>query len=411
MRFGSGRTTRGGSSVQAQFAFIVTSRLAAAAVQAVVGIGLARSVSPAEYGVVVGFTGIVLLWFIICDLGVSSYTPRARALGDRRAVSTALQLNVATAVAGAMIATAATVFGPLGVELGSVLALIVVGFALDKNIDAAVGIPIADGERLFPAVSVLLRRGTTAAVFFAALAVGVDPVLAYCLATAAGPVTGQVHMRLRLRALGFGRSRWSLSEMRAVVRDSSFFAINDVGNQSRSLDVAIVGVVSSSASAGLFAAASKLLAPFALVAATLATVVLPRAARAQAATIRRGGITLGLASLVMLIAAAPVAYLAEPIITFVLGQDYASASPALAVLVLGLPFTAVASPLDALLQGSGRARFVAMNALVFAVLLLAGVLTGSTVAGATGAAIGVTVIGLAKGVVLLTQVVFGSARR
>ncbi|QFG69726.1 lipopolysaccharide biosynthesis protein [Ornithinimicrobium pratense] len=375
--------------------------------QAIVGIALARSVGPAEYGTIVGFAGAVLFWFIVCDLGIASYVPRARAVGDAAAVSTSLLLNVATAALGALIAIAATFLGPFDAELAGLLTLIVVGQALDKNIDAAVGVPIADGERVFPAVSVLLRRMTTAAVFFVALLGGWPAVPAYCLAAVAGPVAGQIHMRLRLATLGLQIRVRHAKGAATVVRQSSFFAVTDIGNQSRSLDVAIVGLVSSAATGGFYAGASKLIAPFSLVASTLAAVVLPRAARSTPRTVYRVALSMGAGALVLFVLAVPLAFILSPFITLILGEEFASAAPALAALILGLPFVALTSPLDALLQGTGRERFVAANALVFAVILVLAIFIGAAWGGATGAAVSVSVVSFAKSLVLFLRVCAG----
>ena len=100
------------SAIRSQFAAIMASRLASAALQALVGIGLARALLPADYGRITSFAGVVLFWFIVCDLGIASYTPRARALGHAAAVSTAMFVNWTTATLGAVVAITLTLLGP-----------------------------------------------------------------------------------------------------------------------------------------------------------------------------------------------------------------------------------------------------------------------------------------------------------
>ncbi len=396
-------TTTPSSPARSQFLVIMSSRLASAAVQALVGIGLARSLVPSDYGQITSYAGVVLFWFIVCDLGIASYTPRARALGHAGAVSTAMLVNTATAALGAVLAIALTVLGPFELAFASAFVLIVVGQALDKNVEAALGIPIADGERLFPAVSVLLRRVATAVVFFGLLLAGTDAVWAYCVGMAVGPLVGQVHVRRRLRQLGV-RSRPEVP-VASVLGRSSLFAVNDVAVQSRSLDAAVVALTTSTAEAGLFSGAAKLLAPFELASSTLAVVVLPRAARSGLAAVRRGTGLLLLAAVLLLLVLAPVAWFASPLVTvLVLGEQYRDAAPLLATLVTGLPFMALASPLSAMLQGLGRERFVAVAGSTFAVLTLGAVTAGAVVAGASGAVVGVVVAAALKAVVLAARI-------
>ena len=278
--------------------------------------------------------------------------------------------------------------------------LIVVGQALDKNVEGALGITIADGERLFPAISVLLRRAATAATFFCLLLAGANAVWAYGIGMSVGPLFfGQVHVRHRLSRLGISsRPRRGAG---AVLRQSSLFAVNDVAVQSRSLDAAVVALTASTIQAGLFSGAAKLVAPFELVSSTLATVVLPRAARSGLPAVRRGTTVLLVGAAASIAVVAPVAWFASPYITvLVLGEEYRAAAPLLAGLLTGLPFAALAAPLSALLQGIGREHFVAGAGAGFAVLTLAAVLVGALSAGAAGAVVGVVVSAALKATTL-----------
>ena len=171
--------------------------------------------------------------------------------------------------------------------------------------------------------------------------------------------------------------------------------------QSRSLDAAVVALTASTIQAGLFSGAAKLVAPFELVSSTLATVVLPRAARSGLPAVRRGTTVLLVGAAASIAVVAPVAWFASPYITvLVLGEEYRAAAPLLAGLLTGLPFAALAAPLSALLQGIGREHFVAGAGAGFAVLTLAAVLVGALSAGAAGAVVGVVVSAALKATTL-----------
>jgi O-antigen/teichoic acid export membrane protein len=384
--------------VTRQFAAILVSRLAGAVIQALVGIVLARSVLAAEYGQITAITGALLFWFIVCSVGIPSYLGRARALGANDDVATALVLNIVTSILGGAVAAAALLLGLVPIDLAGVLVLLVIGTALDKNVDASLSVAIADGERLRPAVSVLLRRLTTAAVFFGLLLAGLAAIPAYCIATAAGPLLGQVHASLTLRRAGVHvrvASSW-----RGVLRDSVPFAVNDIAIQSRTLDVAVTAIAAGPTAAGLYSAAAKLVAPFELVSSTLAAVVLPHATRMAHSGARRAALLLGAAGLALVIPAGVLAFLAGPIVVFLLGEQYADAAVPLAILVFSLPAIGLTSPYSSLLQGRGRHRFVAITSTAFAVATIAAIALGAVLGGAIGAAVAVLAVTTAKAVVL-----------
>jgi O-antigen/teichoic acid export membrane protein len=391
------------SSAGGQFAAILTSRLTAAAVQALVGLGLARALGPSDYGKVAGFAGVVLFWFIVCDLGVSSCLSRAQAMGRTADVQSALRVNLATSTLGCVVAAPFAVSDPFGTGVGVALLLLVGGCALDKNVDAAMGTLIAAGRRRAPAASVLLRRLATAGCFFGLLAADVDPLWSYCSGMLVGPLLGQLHLRLSLAAAGLGAARggthWS-----SVLHDSTPFAVNDIAIQSRSLDVAVVGLVTSSGMSGLYAGATKLVAPFELASSTLASVVLPRAARAGTSTVRQAGLLFAGGAALLAVLAVPAAWLVSPLIVRLLGESYEGAGPVLTILLAGLPFLALASPLSALLQGSGNERFVAVTGFAFSLVTLAAIGVGARLDGAVGAAMGAAGAAVVKSALLLWRI-------
>lgn len=379
-----------------QFVTLIGARVVGAALQAAVGIALARMVTPTVYGHVTAVAGVLLFLFIATALGVPSYLGRARALGLNTHVAAALRLNLLTTTVGVVIVAAGFTTGLIAVDdLGLLVMVLAVGSGLDKNIDCALALPIADGVRTGPAVSILIRRVTTAAAFFLLVLQGQDAVLAYCWATLAGPLVGQLHLSVLLRSLGTG-SREPSAPIAVVMRAAGPFAVNDIALQSRSLDTALVALVATPTTAGLYAGASKLTAPFELVSSTLASIVLPRSVHLDRAGRVALATKLTLAAGLLALPAALIAYFARPIVVLVLGADYSGASTALALIILALPATALSSPLSGLLQGVGEERFVGRNAAVFALATLAGVGVGASLAGSAGAALAILCVAVLK---------------
>jgi O-antigen/teichoic acid export membrane protein len=393
--------------VKRQFLAIASSRLLAAAIQALVGIGLARTSGPQIYGEITAFMGVLVFLFIVCGFGLPSYTGRARALGNGDDVATALRLNVMGSLIGAIAVSLPLLLGILPLADGPILALLVVGTAFDKNTDAVLAVMIADGERLAPALNVLVRRVLTAGIFFGWLAGGGDPTVSYCVASAVGPAVGQLHASMRLRDRIEGRSR---SPSKDVMRRSLPFGVNDVAIQSKTLDVVIVAAVTNPFTAGLYSAAAKLIAPSELAASTLAGVILPRASRMSASQQRSAALKLTCAALVMFPVVAVLARYAESIMVFLLGVEFRSAAPAFAVLGFTLPLLLLNSPVAALLQGMRREGLVALNSLVFALLLPVGVSIGAVVADSTGAAAGLLAVTATKSASLVLSVAIFSNR-
>lgn len=379
-----------------QFVTLIGARVIGAALQAAVGIALARMVNPTVYGHVTAVAGALLFLFIATALGVPSYLGRARALGLESHVAAALRLNLLTTMSGVVIVAGGFITGLISVDdLGLLVMVLAVGSGLDKNIDCALALPIADGVRRGPAVSILIRRLTTAVAFFLLVQLGHGAVSAYCWASLAGPLVGQLHLSVLLRSLGMS-SRKPSAPITVVMRAAGPFAVNDIALQSRSLDTALVALVATPTTAGLYAGASKLTAPFELVSSTLASIVLPRSVHLDRASRVALAIKLTLAAGLLALPAALIAYFARPIVVLVLGPDYSQASTALALIILALPATALSSPLSGLLQGVGEEKFVGRNATVFALGTLAGVGVGASLSGSTGAALAILCVAVLK---------------
>ena len=371
------------------FAWLTTGRLAAAALQAVTFGALAVLVGPAELGVVGSAVAVLTVLQAVFDLGLSAYVVRTRAEApDDGRVRAAVVLNrlttaplLVTALVAAWLVTAA-----LGDGLGAAVLPLAVWAAAERNAETVAGVAIADGRASLATANLVVRRAVAAAGFAALCAAGTDPVLAYGVAMAAGSLLSVAWLNAanRTRLPEGGRA-----PLGHVLREARPFWVNTVAVQARTLDVPVVAATGGAVVGGLYSLASRATVPLRLVPTSLALALLPHATRAVGVAARRRVLT----HLAWLVAGVAVAYLAlaawvpalvdaVPVL-----DEYRPAVVPVQILLLALPFGAVASVCTALLQGYGDAAFVSRAAVAMSAVCLVGAGVGAVLAGAEGAAV------------------------
>jgi O-antigen/teichoic acid export membrane protein len=394
--------------VRAQFLIILASRGLGSVLQAAVLVLLARAVPLSTFGLVNVVIGVVGILLVVTGLGMSTYVPRARARGDSAEVVAGLRLNTLSNLAtGVCLAIAIAVWTSIG-EMPVALAVIGVSLALERNVDTLLGVPIADGDSLTPAVSMLLRRSVSLVVLVGALSAHLDPLWSYGAGLLLGALAAQLHVR---RVIDLDETTGRIS-MRVLMREAWPFLVSNVTAQARTLDTAVVAAAMSASAAGLYSAASKLVQPLLLIPQTIGAVVTPHAARLEPRAARRLGVKLVVVFTAALVPIVPLMVFAERLIVLVLTDKYAGAGPALAFSLAGLPFMSLSASLGALLQGQGAERYVAVNGTVFALLMFPAILVGAATAGIGGAAAGLALSYLLRSAVLVRAVLrLGSAAR
>ena len=373
--------------MNAQFASILSARILANVLQAINVIVLARAVSPSDIGMTSAIIGFCMVLFTITDFGLSTLISKSYAREDHVMVASALRWTTITT----------WVFGlsALGVGLGlSALHLIplsmtalILSVAVDRCVEYRLSVPIAAESKAVPASSILLRRGVQFIVFVGFVIAGVAALWAYALAQLLGALVGYLQSTyfLRTRVVKVeSRLPW-----RTVLKNSYAFFVNSVTAQISTLDTFLVSVFSGAHSAGLYAAASRVTSPLILIPGTLASTVLPPAARATASQARRVGVRLILLVPAILLLAGPVGYfVAEPLCQLLYGPEYRPAGLTLTVLFIGIPFAVLAAALGAILQAQGGEQFVAKVGVGFAVVFVSAIGVGGHLYGSVGAAIG-----------------------
>lgn len=344
---------------------------------------LARWTGVADFGIIAAWTGAFLVIAGVLDFGLAGFILVRRAQGENGDVRTALVLNrVGTLGAGLIAYAILLVAGPA--ELFTGLMILAIAIALEKNTDTSLNVALADGNVILSATSILIRRIGSLAMFVALYTfVGVDALISYSASYLAFGLIAQIQIGLVI-----WRSRISSvtgSRPAAVLSASRHFMMQFVAGQLRTLDAAIVGLVSGAAQAGLYGAATRFSAPILLVPGAIAGVLTPAAAAGGPRVAQRLAwrvLILAAASLVFVLLLSPFV---PQLLDFVLGEQFSAASSPMVLALIGTVFIGFSTPVAGILQTQGKARFVGIVSVLGAGSLLGGVFAGSLLAGAAGA--------------------------
>ena len=374
-----------GSSLRMQFIFLLLSRGFGSGLQAILVVVFARTAGVEQMGLVAISTGTLSMVLSIAEFGMSPLLSKSRALGNEKIVSAIVHVNILSSVSFGVLGFIGLAWYSMDKGLPIVVALLAASVAFEKNTDVLMNIPIADGRKWVPAVSITLRRSVNLIAFLVLLYIGFDSLQAYVYSLITGALAGQAHVNLYRKRNVFKSSRVGFREL---FTEAWPYSISNIAGQTKTLDAVIVGAIASLGTAGLYSAAMRLTNPLSLIAGSLTSVVMPFAARndhAYAMRLARRLMYLGMGSLLLIL---PLAYFSKPIVILLLGEDYSEASGALMGGLLALPFLSLASPLGSILQSRGYQKYVALNGLVFALLTLLGVACGTVLGGATGGSFG-----------------------
>ncbi|MGO4692079.1 oligosaccharide flippase family protein [Glaciibacter sp. 2TAF33] len=382
-----------------QLTNLVLARGLASLAQAVSLIIVARLASVADFGLVAAFSAAAVVTFAVADLGLASFVTKSRALGQNDRVRGALRLNrISTAASGIIFLLGSLlVYAAAGSSLVYVLPL-TVAFALEKNIDVALGVAVADGDRWSPGVSILLRRGLGLVLLVVGCWIGLDGLFAYGLSYLLGCIAAQAHLRRWvLRKAAPSWSSCSPTHWRELVRASFPYMLNNLSGQTRILDTTLVAVVAGATVGGIYSAAARITSPLLLIPGALGTLLMPHSARLAPIAARRAAGKVALATLAVgLIALIPTILFSSQIMSTLFGPDYGIAGTTLAWSMLGMTFIALSTPLGAILQSQGHEVAVGRLGLLFAPISLFGVGIGVMWGGAAIGAAFLAVIFLLK---------------
>ncbi|WZH52241.1 MAG: lipopolysaccharide biosynthesis protein [Nocardioides alkalitolerans] len=374
--------------LRTQFIWVAGGRALSAVLQAALFVLLARQLGPSDFGHVGAFLGLVTLAQVGVDLGLSTLVTRERAREPGSPlVSSALRLTTQTA-AGilGLLAAGLLVAGWLLDPVYFQMLPLALWAALERNADVRLSLAFADGDAKVNVQNIVGRRALSIAIFAAWAPFTDSPVLAFSMASAIAAFVANAAARWATRDRALGEATVSTLE---VLRAARPYWVNSVATQARNVDAALVAGLAGAHQSGLYASGSRITTPLRILPTSLASILIPHAARSQATragarrSLRIAGLASLAASVLYLVIAATVPFVVVPL----LGAAYDEAIPVMVIVVLGLPFAAAASLVGSVLQGVGDARGVASSSTASTVFCIAGVAAAAPFLGAAGAAL------------------------
>jgi O-antigen/teichoic acid export membrane protein len=361
---------------------------------------LARVVDVNSFGVLNSALVVGLLAVGAADFGVSTLLVKAQAKRDFETAAACIKFSVSTTFICIVVLLVAVAWYTKFDSLTGPLIALAVGVSLEKNAECLLSVPMANGNKFIPPLSVLLRRSVTLLVFVSMLPLGVNGAWSFGLSYLVGSVAGQIHLR---HFVAETPSLWSLGRLGIGIMRKSFpYFVSNISAQSRLLDLPTVALTSSAVAAGLYAGATKVTGPFMLIPMVLTVLIMPHAVRQRkdmAAALARKMFIFAVASELLFFA--PLALFSDRLVVLLLGHAFTAAAPAFAWTLAGIPFFGLASPLGSVLQSQGKERIVAVNGVVFAVVSLSATVALCIQFGIWGAAAAITISYSLKCIVLM----------
>lgn len=370
------------------FLWITGGRLAAALIQSLSLVVVARGTDPERFGVFSAFLGVVVVLQTAVDLGVSTYALRARA-ADPQDPDVQRCLRIYQLLGLALL----TLLLATGLGLAVFRQIpwwwfipLAAGLAVERQADMRLNLAVADGDTWKNSSVVVVRRLMAIGIIL----LGSDalgPIPAYGAGTLVAALLSWGAGTLLIRVAPAAAERQP-RPVHAILRRSRPFWANSFMAQVRNLDTFVVGFVTNAVQTGYYGAISRSVSPLRMIGTSLAGVMLPAAVKSG-----RGNKAGKRKVLLVLLLGVSVVYSALGItahtwVVWLLGQQYQGAVMGFRLLLIALALDGVSAVITAVMQGSGLERVVAWSATVSSLLGLAAVAVGGWFHGATGAAAG-----------------------
>ena len=348
----------------------------------------ARAMPVSDFGHLAAFLGITTLLQVAVDCGVATYVTRERAVRpDSGGVPSALRFTRRSSIALFAILVISLILAGAALDR-TYLAMLPLALwaAAERNADTGLSVAFADGDVHVNALNLLSRRALSIALFVALDSAGVEAILAFATASAIAALASAVFSFLYIRKRITATATLGWRELLSRARP---YWVNGLATQARNLDVVVVGALAGATSAGLYSSGSRLTSPLRILPTSLATILLPASARAaKSREVLRNLLTLT----TCVVAGMTVIYAiifagASVLVDSVLGSDYKDSTAVIRIILVGLPFAALASLLNSILQGRGQGRDVAVTSSTTTAACLIGIAITAPWLGAPGAAV------------------------
>lgn len=361
-----------------------------AVTQAVLLILLARDVGPHGFGVVASYMAAHAVLFWLAGMNTPTFVTREIALGEFAKAHAAIRLN------------AIVMAGAIGVALASssllagqpLLLVAVAGNAVavwsERVTDNRLAVAYGVRQIRSPVITLVVRSLVPLVLYLGLAALGLAAPIAFAIARVCAGFASQFLGMLLIRIPHPTVS----TPVRDILRAQAPLATSQSMGAIRTLDSVIVIALAGAAASGVYSAVSRVVSPFNTLAVSAAPVLVPRAALATSAGVRRTLDGLFLAGLGLSAATLVLIPFTESITVFVFGSEFAGGGPVLLWVLLRVGPVAAAPLISTALQAKGLDRVAAVNSVVTSVLSLAAVAVGAILGEATGAAAGFAVVSL-----------------
>lgn len=399
------------SSFLKQFTWVISSRVLAAVIQAVTVVAVARSLGPADFGLLMAVISFTIVGIAVSDLGMQKLIVAERARDKRSlTLNSALRLNTAASALLALVtASTLSILGLLIDRQFFLLIPLAVSSAAEKISDTRLGVPIADGNVRPSSTNLVVRRLISLSLFLIFTIAGVTAMLSYTAALAIAALASVIYARFAISNLVHNTR--SSNDLGKTLRAGRSYWINTLFSQLRTVDVPIVSMLSGPTQAGLYASSARLTSPITMLTNSAAIIILPHSFGLANHNRRVFVNRLLTAALILAVLHLLFISLVPFAIPIVLGESYGGAIIPLQIAIAGLVFFNLSTLLVPYLQGSGFEREVAfctVSATSLAVVLVAGL---AYLAGAMGASIGMAVAQVVEAAVLASVLFRGKELR
>jgi O-antigen/teichoic acid export membrane protein len=360
--------------------------------QAVLLILLARDIGPHGFGVIAAFLAAHTFLFLLAGMNTPTFATRELTLRNTPNAVASIRLNaivMGLAITIALVSTSLLLGQPL-------LMLAVAGNAIavwsERLTENRLAVSYAE-KRMRPAVITLVVRSLAPLALYLGLAeAGLDALLAFALARVVAGIASQALGLLLIRLPHVADD--DLTPVKRLVRVQAPLATSTSMGALRTLDSVLVVAVAGASASGVYSAVSRVVSPFNTLAASVTPVLVPRAAVATAAKVRRMLDVFVIAGLGLSAITLALLPYRESLVTFVFGPQFAGGGVVLVWVLLRVGPVAVTPLISTALQSQGSDRLAALNSVGTSLCALAGVAGGALVGGAAGAAAGFAAVSL-----------------
>jgi len=346
---------------------------------------VARWVGPVKFATLAENQSLLMAISGFAALGIPLFALRAAARGYNAAVGFALFINL---ISTGVIASAGVVLAIMHCSLAAILVIpLAIAVALEKNQEVRIGLGVEFGKSRIINTMIVTRGVILVLGILGSGILAYDPLTAYVGSRFIGSTIAAIFM---YRATNM----WPMQRHPphdGTMHSFGGFALGDVFASISSLDVWLVGIVSTPLNVGLYGAVNRLGAPISLFTGSLRTVIMGSATRSSDQQIWRGVRVAFFLSLVLIIPAGILAIFSPWLTIVILGSGYTGAAGALAGILLSVPAMMASPMIGTFLQASGYAGKIARNTGIWNVALLVLIAVGAFLWGATGAAAGTAI--------------------